>query len=278
MSTPVALSTALGLLACFSFAAPSSSNVLKAVPAKLDPSKAYILVDLRKGRALSNAQGTINFARYDMAHGDLRGLGRAASAPLPGKQSAFAEFRNRPIGKAKGVRQYLFELEPDTWVIAGVANTSFSLGSSGLRVESGQVVDLGVVSTELDATEGSGELSAKDVLGAMFIGGLLAGRGDPSPSCATVRPRGSGDLPLPAGLNATNVSKPEFVRGLRFGNYLGGLVNRIEGVNGACKPKIPAAINDMRTVDEPAGALVPESDEQPEVEMESSQPSAPTDP
>ena len=68
-----------------------------------------------------------------------------------------------------------------------------------------------------------------------LLGAALAGPFAKSPDIApmrlTFRPRGAGDIPLPAGLPADRVQPASFMPGAKFGNYLGGLVNRIEGVN-----------------------------------------------
>ena len=72
-----------------------------------------------------------------------------------------------------------------------------------------------------------------------LLGSALAGPFGKSPDIAPMRavfrPRAAGDIPLPAGIPADKVRPVAFTPGARFGNYLGGLVNRIEGVNASLR-------------------------------------------
>ena len=226
-------------------AGPAAADTLKAIPATLNPNKAYVLVEYRLERNTFAAgwpgspkwnplRAGLILARYDPERGDVRGLGRAADRPLPAKQRATEFFRNREIVKADGARLMLLELEPDTWVIQGWGDTSFSLGSYSFRLDPGTVTDLGVVTSEADWGEGDRAQTSGEVLKSAFLG-PFAKRAAIAPARVTFRPRASGDIPLPAAL-APLTTAVSFSRDARFGNYLGGLVNRIEGVNAPPKP------------------------------------------
>jgi hypothetical protein len=225
-------------------AGPAAAETLKAVPATLNPNKAYVLVEYRLQRNTFAAglpgspkwnplRAGLILARYDPERGDVRGLGLAADRPLPARQRATEFFRNREIVKADGARLMLLELEPDTWVIQGWGGTSFSLGSYSFRLEPGTVTDLGVVTGEDDWAEGDHAQTSGQLIKSAFLG-PFAKRAPIAPARVTFRPRGSGDIPLPAALAPSTVAV-SFSKDARFGNHLGGLVNRIEGVN-APKP------------------------------------------
>ena len=68
-----------------------------------------------------------------------------------------------------------------------------------------------------------------------LLGSAMAGPFGKSPDIAPMRlsfrPRTAGDIPVPAGIPAGKVRPVAFAPGAKFGNYLGGLVNRVEGVN-----------------------------------------------
>jgi hypothetical protein len=224
--------------------APSSAQAvaLKHVPAALSPAKAYILVEYKRvpnpmaGVPLSAKylpqMGGLAFARYDAALGDVRGLGKAASSPVAGKAGPIEAFRNRPVLKAEGSLLYLLEVEPDTYVVLGWANTSFSLGSYSFEAKAGTVTDLGVVSAAPDWPKGEEPepMTVGKLFGAALAGPFAKAR-PVAPSRLTFRPRGADDIPVPAGLAPDRVVPVSFSYGATFGNYLGGLVNRIDGVN-----------------------------------------------
>jgi hypothetical protein len=224
---------------------PAAAETLKKVPAALDPSKAYVLVEYRQQRNTFAAglpgspkwnplMAGLILARYDAERADVRGLGRAADRPLPAKQQSIEGFRNREIVKADGARLMLLELDPDTWVVQGWGNTSFSLGSYSFKLQPGTVTDLGVVSSEIDWGENDHAMSSGDVIKSAFLG-PFAKRPAMAPARVTFRARAKDDIPVPAGL-AGHVVPVQFVTGARFGNHLGGLVNRIEGVNTKPQP------------------------------------------
>lgn len=220
-------------------AAPGIAETLRKVPAELDPTKAYVLIEYRlRANTLSGFPGSskhipfvegLDLARFDPVLGDIRGRGKASANPVPGDQPT-ESFRSRPIAKAEGSRMSLLALQPDVWVVQGYGNTSFSLGSYSFVLEPGTITDLGVVEAEQDWAEGDGPLKTGDVA-KMALLGLFAKRPAVAPMRLRFRPRTAQDMPLPAGLPADRVRPVVFTPGARFGNYLGGLVNRIEGVN-----------------------------------------------
>src|SRR5439155_4584569 len=116
------------------------------------------------------------------------------------------------------------------WVVEGFGDTSFSLGSYSFALTPGAVVDLGVVSVQKDWAEGQEPPSVGSIFAAALAGPFAKGP-DIAPLRATFRPRGSGDMAPPAGLPVERVHPVSFTPGATFGNYLGGLVNLIEGVN-----------------------------------------------
>jgi hypothetical protein len=232
----LALFAALALAA----ASPAAAKTLKKVPPALDPTKAYILVEYKLLKnPLGNFPGSrktmplkagLAFGRYDPALGDIRGLGKAGANPVASGQSPIEGFRYKPIAKGPATRLMLIEVEPHIWVVQGFGNTSFSLGSYRFELAPGTVTDLGVVTAEPDWAEGQDPPDMGNVLAAAMAG-PFAKSPDIAPMRAEFRPRTGGDIALPPGIPAEKVRPVEFTPGARFGNYLGGLVNRIEGVN-----------------------------------------------
>jgi hypothetical protein len=225
-------------------AAPAAADTLKKVPATLSPDKAYILVEYKlmpnpyasfpgSRKTLPLTTG-LTFARYDPALGDIRGMGKAKANPVPGKQSVIEPFRNRELAKADAARLHLIEVEPDIWVVQGFGNTSFSLGSYAFRLEPGTVTDLGVAEPAMDWAEGESAPDVGDLFKTAFLG-PFAKRPDIAPARVSFRPRTDRDIQVPAGLPSDKIRPATFVANAKFGNYLGGLVNRIDGVNAQAK-------------------------------------------
>ncbi|HEX6375443.1 MAG TPA: hypothetical protein VFZ91_06955 [Allosphingosinicella sp.] len=232
----IALLAALALAA----ASPAAATTLKKVPTALNPAKAYILVEYRLlknpfgglpgSRKTMPLKSGLVFGRYDAAHGDIRGMGKASANPVAPGQHPVEGFRYKPLVKGPGTRLFLIEVDPDLWVVQGFGNTSFSLGSYAFELGPGTVTDLGVVMAEPDWAEGQEPPDAGTLL-ASAMAGPFGRSPDIAPMRLTFRPRTAGDIPLPAGIPAERVQPVAFIPGARFGNYLGGLVNRIEGVN-----------------------------------------------
>jgi hypothetical protein len=236
----------LALLAALALAAsPAAAKTLKQVPPSLDPAKAYILVEYRLlknpyaggmpgSRKTMPLKAGLVFARYDPALGDIRGMGKATANPVAPGQQKGEGFRSKPLAQGPGSRLFLLEVEPDIWVVQGFGGTSFSLGSYTFELAPGSVTDLGVVTAEPDWAEGQKPPNMGSLL-KTALAGPFAKSPDIAPMRATFRPRGGGDIPIPAGIPAGKVRPVEFTPGARFGNYLGGLVNRIEGVNASLR-------------------------------------------
>jgi hypothetical protein len=225
------------------YPAAAHAVALKTAPATLNPAKAYILVEYKRvpnpfaatplAPKYLPQMGGLSLARYDVDFGDVRGLGKAASRPLPGKRGPIEAFQNRPILKTDAGLLFLHEVEPDTYVVLGWANTSFSLGSYRFEAKAGTVTDLGVVIPATDWPEGEApqpqKLTAGKLLGAV-VAGPFAKAPPIAPARLSFRPRSDADL-TPSGIPADRITRVSFESGATFGNYLSGLVARIEGVN-----------------------------------------------
>jgi hypothetical protein len=146
--------------------------------------------------------------------------------------------QNDPIAKDDKRRRYLLEIQPATWVITGTggggaamgsADTSFSLGSDHSEAKTSEVLDLGAFEPQREETDNpDAKLTSGKLIGMMF----LHQRTEPVPNRLAIRPRGAGDLAIPAWRASRPLVQPAFVYGGTFGNSLGGLVNRIDGKDG----------------------------------------------
>ncbi len=234
-------------------ASPVAAKTLPKVPPGLNPAKAYILVEykllknpfggLPGSRKTMPLKAGLAFGRYDPALGDIRGMGKARGNPLPAGQFPTEGFRSKPVAKGPATRLMLIEVEPGTWVVQGYGGTSFSLGSYAFELAPGTVTDLGVVEAEPDWAEGQDPPEIGDVFKSA-LAGPFSKSPDIAPMRAVFRPRAGGDIPIPAGIPAGKVRPVEFIPGAKFGHYLGGLVNRIEGVNaGLRKPHWTSSTN-----------------------------------
>lgn len=233
-------------IVCAMATASATAGTLKAVPTALNPAKAYILVEYRlmenpmagfpgSSKYVPLVSGLV-FARYDPALKDIRGAGKAAANPVPKGQASGEPFRARVLAKTETGRMLLLEVEPDTWVVQGWANTSFSLGSYAFKLQPGTVTDIGVATAAQDWGEGDRAATAGDMF-KMALLGPFAKRPAIAPMRVEFRPRTAGDMPLPDGLAASAVQPVQFMPNATFGNYLGGPVNRIEGVDALAKAR-----------------------------------------
>jgi hypothetical protein len=219
---------------------PAPAETLKKVPAALNPAKAYILVEYKlMPNPHANLPGSrktlpltsgLTFARYDARLGDIRGLGRAKAKPLPGKQSSIEPFHNRELVRGDAARLHLIEVEPDLWVIQAFGNTSFSLVSYAFRLEPGTVTDLGIAEPAIDWPQGERAADVGDMF-KMALLGPFAKRPPVAPARVSFRARTNRDIPVPDAIPSDKLRPVKFEPGVKFGNYLGGLINRIEGVN-----------------------------------------------
>jgi hypothetical protein len=172
--------------------------------------------------------------------GDVRGGTRSPASALPKGERVRVSVSGKPLLKTGESRLYLVALEPDTWVIEGSTGTAFSLGSSRFTVAPGDVLDLGVVTPRTDYREGEGpdKLTAGKVAKIALLGPFAMKRKAPSPMMIDLRARAAADIALPALLKAP-AAAPTYTAGAKFGNYLGGLVNRIDGRRGRASAQSP---------------------------------------
>jgi hypothetical protein len=220
------------LLVVAALAVPASAaEILRQVPAALDPAKAYVLVEIRNHDG-SRLPGAIVLARYDPAGEDVRGGARSPASGLTGPQDVRIAIARRALARTRESRLYLVALEPDTWVIEGAGGTAFSLGSWSFTVAAGEVVDLGVLSPATDWPEGeSAPRLTAGRLATLALLGPFARSPEQRPAMLEMRARTAADLAVPAQLRAALVPV-SLQSGATFGNYLGGLVNRIDGRRG----------------------------------------------
>lgn len=220
-----AVSVAASAVSSFVFAKPAIAGK----PIKLNPDAAYVLVevhDVQGGMKGVKIPGSLTIARYDPLKGDVRGGNRS---PAADNETIRIVFSSRPVAKQKGRRQFLVELHPDTWVIEGANNTAFSLGSYTFNVGRGEVVDLGVFVPYVDMLDGEKAPSLVGTVLSASLFGMFGRRAEPQPLMLEYHTRGQADLPVPALLNGRILTQPELKSGARFGNYLGGLINRFGG-------------------------------------------------
>ena len=229
--------------------------MLRRVPAALDPAKAYVLVEIRNHDG-GRLKGSIVLARYDPAGGDVRGGARSPGSALPRGTGVRIPIASRQLEKTDESRLYLVALEPDTWVIEGAGGTAFSLGSRSFTLAAGEVVDLGVLSPATDWLEGKSEprLTVGRVATLALLG-PFARTPERRPAYLDLRERGAADFAVPAQLRSAIVPV-RLQPGARFGNYLGGLVNRIDGHRGRPDPA-PASVLVPAEQVEPAATPAP---------------------
>lgn len=213
-------------------ASPVLAGTLKKAPVELDPAKAYVVVEIGH---LDDAllPGTLNLARYDPSNKDI-----AAPTPPPeGKipKGGWAQdnrvFLRKAALKDKKRQLFYVEIQPGLWVIEGANDTAFALGSNTFELAPGSVTDLGVGKIYTDFPEGEKRdvMTNERLLKTAFTGGLFVSiKPKPVPRAVEFRPRVESDLTLPAIFAG---ARPVSWTGqVEFGNYLGGLVNRMGGI------------------------------------------------
>jgi hypothetical protein len=217
-----------------------ASGPLREVPTILDPTKGYALVEIRNHDG-GPQPGIVTFARYDPVDGDVRGGLRSPGSSLGRGVAVRVSAVRRSLLRNDERRLFLLELEPDIWVIEGAAGTAFSLGSLTFTVRAGEVLDLGVFSPRTDWPDGEGptRLTAGRLVGMALLG-PFARTPEPRPAMLEIRRRDTGDFPVPDSL-ASRIVPAQFNEGARFGNYLGGLVNRVNGREGRPGEQQPAS-------------------------------------
>ncbi len=223
------------------------ADPVKVVPAQLDPAQAYVLVEAQNADIPKQGSGFI-IARYDSARGDLAGAPVTTTTrdgdritEITTKSDVEREtIGTKPLVKDKLRRLFLVAVRPGLWTVEGAASleppfgsqvTSFSLGSPTLTLAAGTITDLGVAEVGGDWKEGEKPkttISVGDVF-AMGMLGKMRPKQDPVPAKIMFRSRGSSDLPLPTSLSKLSIRPVEWGPSVEFGNYLGGLVNRLGG-------------------------------------------------
>lgn len=204
---------------------PASGKTLVKLPAKPDPTKAYILVEVSNIDD-AKVKGQLTVARYDAARSDIALLSKASEKPELAHETI-----GKPLVKDKLRNLYLLELAAGQWVIEGANGTAFSLGSRTFDLAAGTLTDLGVAAVTTDYAEG--ETAYKITAGKALKMGLFgAFAGDampqPIPKAVAFRARTASDLAL-AGTAIGPVKAVTWGGEVKFGNYLGGLVNRMGG-------------------------------------------------
>jgi hypothetical protein len=219
----------------------------------IDPAAAYVLVEIENLKDVvlkgTTAPGSLTIARFDPVGGDVRGGEKSPGTLLGQKETLRVVINSKPVAKSKEARLYLVQIPADTWVIEGSGNTAFSLGSRTFVTTPGQIVDLGRFRPSVDWLEGEGPKSmAGGLMGAAFFGSVNPK--DLRPIKLDWRARGAEDLPLPPALAGTPLVAADYGEGAKFGNYLGGLVNRIGGRATRGQPA-PAAASPEASPSEP---------------------------
>lgn len=206
---------------------------------KLDPAKAYVLVQLEpvEFKMLGNntiATGLV-LSAYDAEKGMIRMIEK--NGKVVGVERVM--FSKTAIAKDGKRKQYFSAITPGVWVIEGAgggggtlgaAMTSFSLGSYKFEARAGEVIDLGVIAPSREESDNPDtKMSSNKVMRMLVVGG---GRVEPLPLKLAFRPRGTSDFALPTWLSAAAIAHPVFTYGVTFPNQLGGLINRVDGKAG----------------------------------------------
>jgi hypothetical protein len=226
------------LLLAGSFSASARANWAKI---GLDPAKAYVLVQVEplEFNMLGNNRVVtgLMLAQYDLEKSAIR-LSEKDGKVVNAMRLTLIGESIASDGKRK---QYFAEIAPGTWVIEGAgggsggtlgaAVTAFSLGSYRFDARGGEVIDLGVVTpSREESSNPDTQMTTGKLAGMMMMGGLFGGSGpEPLPLKLAIRPRGNGDLAMPAWLSGATVTQPALTYGSTFQNLLGGLINRVDG-------------------------------------------------
>ncbi len=199
-----------------------------------DPAKAYVVVEIENfeskvAGSTDSMPGVLSLARYDPAKQDIRGGNHAPESAVAPGEIVRTSVGGKPLIKEKTRRLYVFSLPPDVWVIEGAQATAFSLGSVMFRLEAGRTYDLGVFKPVTDWRPGETQGTSLGELMGAGLGGMFVKRRDPTPAMVTWHPRGPTDLAIPPEVLVRKPEQVVYEPGARFGNYLGGLVNRMGG-------------------------------------------------
>ena len=238
----------LSSLAAILLCSPALAEPVKTIPVRLDPSKAYVLVEPKNIDLPKMGSGFI-IAMYDPEKQDLAGAPVTTTSrdgdrvtEMTTKSKIVRETIGiQPLLKDQSRKLFLVAVAPGLWTIEGAASfappfgsqvTSFSLGSLSLKLDAGTITDLGVAEVGGDWRKGEAPkstVSVGDVLALSMLGGLGRKKKDPVPAKVAFRSRSADDLALPAELSTLSIKQVEWGSPVEFGNHLGGLVNRIGG-------------------------------------------------
>ncbi|MEY2927923.1 MAG: hypothetical protein RL367_2400 [Pseudomonadota bacterium] len=215
---------------------PETGHAAK--PEPIDAKATYVLVEIHNPPDVTfmgvTVPGMLTLARYDADHGDIKGGYQAAASALPKGEMVRVQMgmKTRSWVKTKTSRLYLIKIVPDLWVIEGASGTSYSLGSLTFTAKPGEIIDLGVAEARVDLA--GGEKQENFNTGSLLKTALFpfARMPEPKKNRLDLRARTAGDLPLPKELEGRALTLPQFSYGATFGNYAGGLVNRIDGQAG----------------------------------------------
>jgi hypothetical protein len=236
-------------LAFATIALPSAGNAAK--PVTITANGTYVLVEVNNPPDMkfmgTTMPGSMTLARYDPVNGDIRGGYKAQATALPknGLVRVLIGLKTKALAKTKTSRLYLVEIVPDTWVIEGASGTSYSLGSLTFTAKQGDIIDLGVVVPRVDLAEGEEQKSVNAGAVAKMMLVPFARMPEPKKNKLDMRARTAGDLPLPKMFEGRTLTVPQLNYGATFGNYAGGLINRIDGRAGrgrASDVAVPAAL------------------------------------
>lgn len=200
-------------------------------PPVIDPAGSYMLVEvgnldnaILKGTSLP---GDLTFAQYDAEKGDILDADQPPNKAAKNAASPRIS-TTKALVKSKASRLYLLKVSPGTWVIEGSSGTAFSLGSLSFPVGSRQIVDLGFFKPSVDWVGDEGPKGMMGgIMGAAFFGSM--GPKEKRPVRLERRLRGPQDLSTQGLFPEDRLVQANFSDGVKFGNYLGGLVNRIGG-------------------------------------------------
>jgi hypothetical protein len=209
--------------------------VSAAKPVTITANGTYVLVEVNNPPDMkfmgTTMPGSMTLARYDPVNGDIRGGYRAQATALPKNAlvRVLIGLKTKALAKTKTSRLYLVEIVPDTWVIEGASGTSYSLGSLTFTAKQGDIIDLGVVVPRVDLAEGEEQKDFNTGSVAKMMLVPFARMPEPKKNKLDMRARAATDLPLPKMFEGRTLTVPQLSYGATFGNYAGGLINRIDG-------------------------------------------------
>lgn len=120
---------------------------------------------------------------------------------------------------------FLIPVIPGRWVLGGVNGTALSLGSYGFDIPAGTVTYVGKVL--VGSEDGSSDVPEIKARGELPEAGLIR-RSAPEISTIVLRRPSLSDIPsdiLPQSITG-HISLAKIDEGIRFNNYLGGVINR----------------------------------------------------